>query len=435
MYTMPGMKIPLDDSYDVIVLGGGPSGCAAAIAAAREGAKTLIIEAAGFLGGMGTGGLIPFWCGFDNGGPLCNTGIGKQVLEKLRGEMGRVADRWFYAIDAEALKRLYDEMVTAAGVDVLFFTQLAWVDAADGHVNAIVVCNKSGLTAYCAAVYCDTSGDADLAAAAGGQYMKGDEAGELQPATMCFTLTNVALANRKSPHVKYANRENYPLIIDGHCVNSVVGPGAVGFNAGHMHYVDSTDPKSASRAMMRGRQLVHQLVQCIRESEPETYGEAFLAATGSLVGARESRRMVCDYMLTIEDYTARRVFPDEIARSCYNVDVHSTRAEEKARSEGRASSYMKYNGETKYYKPGESFGVPYRCLTPVGLKNVIVAGRTICSDRGANGSVRIMATCLATGEAAGVAAGMAFSQDAPDFHRLDTDALRQKLRSYGAYIK
>ncbi len=261
MYTMPKMELPIDESYDVIVLGGGPSGCAAAVAAAREGAKTLIIEAAGFLGGMGTGGLVPFWCGFSTGGgPFCNTGIGKTVYDKLRAQMPEKTNT--FAIDAEALKRVYDEIVTEAGVDVLFFTQLAWTDAEDGNVRTIVVCNKGGLKAYRAKVYCDASGDADLAVAAGGKYMMGNEYGETQPATMCFTLTNCNLENRKSDHVQFVDREKYPLIIDNHLVNNIVGEGAVGFNAGHMYYVDSTDPVNASKTMMKGRQLAHQLTEC-----------------------------------------------------------------------------------------------------------------------------------------------------------------------------
>ena len=433
MYTMPKMELPIDESYDVIVLGGGPSGCAAAVAAAREGAKTLIIEAAGFLGGMGTGGLVPFWCGFSTGGgPFCNTGIGKTVYDKLRAQMPEKTNT--FAIDAEALKRVYDEIVTEAGVDVLFFTQLAWTDAEDGNVRTIVVCNKGGLKAYRAKVYCDASGDADLAVAAGGKYMMGNEYGETQPATMCFTLTNCNLENRKSDHVQFVDREKYPLIIDNHLVNNIVGEGAVGFNAGHMYYVDSTDPVNASKTMMKGRQLAHQLTECVRNSEPETYGNAFLASTACLLGARESRRMICDFMVTIEDYKNRSIYPDEIARSCYNVDVHSTPSEKKARLEGKLTNFAQYNGKVTY-QPGESFGVPYRCLTPVGVKNVIVAGRTICSDRGANGSCRVMATCFATGEAAGIASYMALSQPETDFHQIDTDALRAKLKQYGAFIK
>lgn len=437
MYMLPAREIPMNDSYDVIVLGGGPSGCAAAAAAAREGAKTLLIEQAGFLGGMGTGGLVPFWCGFDNGGPLCNTGIGKTVFETLRSEMKVVTadtkglDR--KAIDAEALKRVYDDLVTGAGADVLFFTQLAWVDAAEGSVNAVVVCNKSGLTAYRAKVYCDTSGDADLAVQAGGRYMKGNEYGEMQPATMCFTLTNVHAEKRNGCHITLKDREKYPLIVDDHQVDTVVGEGAVGFNAGHMYDVDSTDPVNVSAAMMRGRRLVKQLVQCIRDSEPEVYGDAFLANTASLAGARESRRMICDHMVTIEDFVNRSVYPDEIARSCYGVDVHSTPGEEKARREGRFTDFDKYNGRGTY-KPGESFGIPYRCLTPVGLKNVIVAGRTICSDRGANGSVRVMAPCLATGEAAGIAASMAQALPEKDFRAVNVNALRERLKAWGAFI-
>jgi len=421
----------------VIVVGGGPAGCAAAASAAREGAKTLLIEGTASLGGMGTNGLVPFWCGFSNGGDLCSTGIGKTVLEALQKKMPleKVGEKGG-AIDAEALKRVYDDLVTGSGADVLFQTALSAVDTdGDGRVKAVIVSNKGGLKAYTADVFVDCTGDADLTAWAGGEFELGDELGEMQCATMCFTLTNVDMdeyAKIKTHRVIYPNGGKYPLIPDDHCVTAVVGPGAVGFNAGSLYGVNGTDPEDVSRTLIKGRRLVEQIVACIKERLPGAYRNAHLDKTQALLGIREGRRIKGDYKLCQEDYHSRRVFPDEIARNCYNFDCHETPTELEKIRRGEA---LPIKAEEFVYSPGESHGIPYRSLVPQKLKNVIVAGRCICAERRMQGTTRIMAACLATGEAAGMAAAQALDMGEPDMHRVDTERLRARLREVGAYIK
>jgi len=149
---------------------------------------------------------------------------------------------------------------------------------------------------------------------------------------------------------------------------------------------------------------------------------------------RETRRVIGDYCLTIDDYLARRSFPDEICRNAYGIDVHYSKQKalelaQKSIEEVREA----IQSRTKHYGRGESFGVPYRCLTPRGLANVLVAGRCISTDRQVNGSIRIMACCLNTGEAAGLAAAMAASGGG-DVHAVDTNDLRARLKGYGAYL-
>ncbi|MBE6885074.1 MAG: FAD-dependent oxidoreductase [Ruminococcaceae bacterium] len=430
-------SIPVNSDYQVIVVGGGPAGCAAAAAAAREGAKTLLIEGTAALGGMGTNGLVPFWCGFSNGGDLCSTGIGKTVLEALQEKMPlEEKGKKGGSIDAEALKRVYDDLVTGYGAEVLFHTVLSAVDTDDeGRVGAVIVSNKGGMKAYTADVFVDCTGDADLTAWAGGEFELGDELGEMQCATMCFTLTNVNMeeyAKIKTHRVIYPNGGKYPLIPDDHCVTAIVGPGAVGFNAGSLFGVDGTDPEDLSRTLIKGRKLVGQIVDCIKEELPEAYAEAHLDKTQALLGIREGRRIKGDYKLCQEDYHSRRVFPDEIARNCYNFDCHETPTEIAKIQRGEA---LPFKPEEFLYAPGESHGIPYRSLVPEKLKNVIVAGRCICAERRMQGTTRIMAACLATGEAAGMAAAHALAMDKVDMHKVDTDKLRARLKEVGAYIK
>ncbi len=181
-HVLKEQKIPLNDGYDVIVAGGGPAGCAAAAASAREGAKTLLIERCGALGGMGTLGLVPWFCGYDDGEKY----IARGIAERVRLELGSTA------IDPEHLKRIYDDIVVGSGAEVLFLSQLCSVEVSGKNkVNSIIVSNKSGLAAYRAKVYVDCTGDGDLAAWAGASFEKGDADGNMQPATQCFILANV----------------------------------------------------------------------------------------------------------------------------------------------------------------------------------------------------------------------------------------------------
>ncbi len=443
-YEMKPRSIPLDDSWDVVVAGGGPAGCAAAIAAAREGAKTLLVEATGALGGMGTSGLVPAWCPFSDKERTIYGGIAEKVFaESKKGVPHEPASKSDWAaIDPEHLKRVYDDMVTEAGAKVTFYTMLAAVEAGDdGKVSALVLAGKAGLSAVRANAYVDCTGDADLAAWAGAEFEKGDESGEMQPATHCFILSNVDSyhyahgpnlhgGNRDSPVWRILRSGKFPLIKDDHLCQNLIGPGTVGFNAGHLWDVDNTRPESVSKAMMDGRKLAEEIRRALAEFHPKAFGGAHLAATATLMGVRETRRIVGDYVLTLEDWLARRSFPDEIARNCYFIDIHTAKDEiEKVKRDGKPV----VGGRFESYKKGESHGIPYRCLTPKGLKNVLVAGRSISTDRVVQGSTRVMPVCLAMGEAAGLAAQMAASADG-DVHGIDTTELRARLKGHGAYL-
>ena len=445
-YSMKAREIPLDDSWDVVVAGGGPSGCTAAVAAAREGAKTLLIEATGSLGGMGTSGLVPAWCPFTDKEKIIYRGLAQRVFEAGREGVAHVAPEnldWV-PIDSERLKRVYDNLVAASGASVLFHTALTGVEMEQdgkGNVSALLVANKSGLSALRAKVYVDATGDGDLAAWAGAEFEKGEKGtGDLQPATHCFILANVdyyayrngppwVMRGPESVISRIATSGRYPQILDRHACNNTIGPGCVGFNAGHLWNVDNTDPASVSKALVEGRKIAVAFRDALAEFHPKAFGDAYLAATGALMGVRETRRIVGDYVLTLEDFLARRSFEDEICRNCYSIDVHHAACEAEAVRKGTVDPWAR----THHYGKGESHGIPYRCLTPKGLRNVLVAGRCISSDRPVQGSVRVMPVCLCTGEAAGVAAAMA-AQDGRDVHGVDVAGLRARLREVGAYL-
>lgn len=439
-------EIPLDDSWDVIVAGGGPAGVTAAVGAAREGARTLLIEQTGALGGMGTSGLVPAWCPFTDKERIIYSGLAERVLRETMAGMPHLPkDRYDWVpIDPEHLKGVYDGLVTEAGAEILFHTFAAGVDVDDdGDIRAVIAASKAGLTALQAKVYIDCTGDADLAAWAGAEFHKGDETGDLQPATHCFVLTNVDMyAYQFVTGIKHsptglakirdilASGRYGELIPDDHACNSILGPGAVGFNAGHIWDVDNTDPASVSRALILGRRQARAWRDACAEFAPEAFANAWLAQTGSLMGIRETRRIVGDYMLTVDDYVARRSFDDEICRNCYFVDIHHKKSE----IDQALAGWNRGSSGSVHLDPGESHGVPYRCLTPRGLRNVLVAGRSISTDRPVQGSTRVMPVCLAMGEAAGLAASMACGQETPDTRAVDTADLRRRLREHGAYL-
>lgn len=443
-------EIPLDNSYDVIVVGGGPAGCTAAASAAREGARTLLVEATGVLGGMGTSGLVPAWCPFSDKEKLVYRGMAEKVfnLSKAATAHVRESDVDWVPIDSEALKRLYDNLMKEYGVNVIFNSLLSDVKTdGNGNVTALIISNKAGLTAFSAKTYIDATGDADLVAFAGGSY-EFEEDGVPMPSTHCFILSNVDMYaylyhpkyglnnggmhpnNKASFAHLLPDDERYPLIQDTHLCNNIVGPGTIGFNAGHIFDLDSTDPVSVSEAMSIGRELAKEFRDALAEYFPEAFGNSFLVLTAPSMGIRESRRIVGDYKLTVTDYLEKATFEDEICRNSYYLDIHYNKEEIEARKKGGIDD----DKRCARYGKGESHGIPYRCLLPKELKNVIVAGRSISCDKRIQGSVRVMPVCLAMGEAAGLAASMAMTAD-NNLHSVDVKALREKLRKYGAYFK
>lgn len=421
-------KIAVDSNWDVIVVGGGPAGCTAAISAAREGARTLIIEAMGQLGGMGTIGMVPAWTPFSDGEKMIYRGLAKKVFDEAKKGVPFVPKGQldWVPINPEYLISVYDNMVMEVGVSVLFFSRVCSVKkSANDVIDALIVANKSGLTAFKAKVFIDATGDGDVAAWAGASFKRGfDDKGTNQSSTLCFSIGNVdakdyvngpkIFGSPKSVINQVVALHKFPLV-DGHCCNNLSGPDVIGFNAGHLD-LDTSNPWEVSKAMINGRKKAAQYLEAMKYARPSTFSNAFLVKTAPVLGVRESRRILGDYVLTADDWRARRTFEDEIGRNCYYIDIH-----------GRQKP-------PEFYHKGDSHGIPYRCLTPKGFKNLLTAGRCISSDAEVFGSIRIMPCCLVTGEAAGMAAKHAIDESHNDVHQIDVKYLRKRLKEEGQYF-
>ena len=434
---IPAQELPVGYRPDVVVIGGGAAGTAAAIAAARNGAVTLLIEQRGYLGGMGTAALVPAFCPFTDGEKPVIRGIGLELMEEMKRNSGDTyLDMYRDTLDwvpihVEVLKRVYDEALVGSGAVPLFHTFVDQAIVNGGRIEGIVISNKSGRSVVQAKLYIDATGDADIAALAGVPFHVGGEEGELQPATMCFVVSG-ADKERFQQYVKQsgqnlaleetvqAAQRNGDLPEGRKRISGMawLSESTVGFNFGHVFGVDGTKAEDLTRAAIEGRQLVETQLRFLRSYVPG-FERAHLVHTGDQIGIRETRRIVGDYMLVVDDFMRMRSFEDDIARNAYFIDIHLA----------SAGSRM----QIKHLPRGKSHGIPYRCLLPQGVANLVVAGRSVSSDRMVQGALRVMPNCFAMGQAAGTAAAMAASSG-QDFRAVPISNLQQTLVDQGAWL-
>ncbi len=422
---------PLKVKYetDVFIAGGGPSGIAAAVAAARAGQKVLLIESQGSWGGAGTVGLVPAFMPFTDGVNFLAGGIGRQIHDEITGSEDIVHGS--IAIPSEKLKVIYDKLLINAGVDFSLHTSLIdIISSSEGHLKYVIVSAKSGIYAIKAKVFVDATGDGDLCAWAGADWEFGDEDGITMPATLCSMWAGIDFSRVRG----HDNRALEQAITDGvfkyadrHLpgmwkINDLIGGG----NIGHCFNVDATDERSLTQAMLRGREYMDEYANYYK-NYITGYENMELCATGAYLGVRESRRISCDYKLDINDFKSRANFDDEIGRFSYPVDIHIMTPDKEA--------YDKFYNDhmTLRYKKGESYGIPYASLRVKGLSNVLVVGRCICSDRYMQSSIRVMPACYITGQAAGTAAAIA-SKSRGDIRSINMEDLVQNLLKLGAYL-
>jgi hypothetical protein len=303
----------------------------------------------------------------------------------------------------------------------------------NGYGKYAVFASKSGIFAVKAKMFVDCTGDGDLAVMCGANFIKGDEEGNLMPGTLCSAWAGVdwnkfeQSARRPREFLQEAFKDGVFRVNDPHHPGMWrTGHNLTGGNIGHTFGVDSTDEKSLTEALLEGRKQLPEFEYFYKHYVPG-YENIELVTSGSLLGIRESRRIIGDYVLNLQDYLDRRSFRDEIGRYCYQVDIHI--------SKPNMDEYAKFEKDfhTLICGKGESYGIPYRILTPENLNNVLVAGRCVSSDRYVQSSIRVMPGCFITGQAAGAAAALAAGKNI-DSRQVPYDELKDRLRKLSAFI-
>ncbi len=447
----------MKSQFDAIVVGGGNAGCAAALAAARRGARTLLVERYGFLGGTATAAMVGPWMTFHSGSKRIVGGIANEIVERLQrkgGSPGHIYDSSDYVstitpFDPEIHKALLFEMMQESGVELLlhaYFLRALSVQA--GEVAGAVFATVAGEREYRAAVTIDATADAYVAASAGVATQQGDERGRVQPASLMFRLSHVDLQKtatyvRMHPdqmrtslktHERTATSltavaglydlwhgalEEGEVNVPRELVSFFITPYAdeVTVNMTRVTGIDPLDPDDLTRAEIESRMQVMQLLEFFRKRVPG-FEDARLAATGTQVGIRESRRIVGEYTLTRDDVLQARHFDDAVARSAYPIDIHNPAGSGTA---------------THRLPPGESYEIPYRCLVPRTVERLLVAGRCISTTHEALASTRLTPTVMTLGQAAGTAAALALKTRRA-VRAIDTGLLRDALAADGVLL-
>ena len=415
--------------YDLIVSGGGLTGVAAAIAAKRNGVQNvLLIERYGFLGGMATSGLVnPFMSYFKSQEPFkkehqLTFGIFQEILDRLRALNG-MPNEDKRVFDAEVMKLILNRMVIEEKIDLLFHTYVADVKKdKEDHIESITIANKVGLSSLKAKLFIDCTGDADLAYMAQVPCKKGrEEDGYGQPMTLCFRIGNVQRS--QMPSREKINALYQEAVQRGEINNprenvlffNTLQEDVIHFNTTRIVMKDATNPKELTEAEIEAREQCWQMYYFLKENV-DGFQNSYFQVSAPQIGVRESRRILGKYVLTGEDVLSGQKFDDSICYNAYTIDIHNP--------SGTGTLIQ-------HLEKGQYYGIPYRCLLPVNINNLVVAGRPISSDHAAHSSLRIMPTCVAMGQAAGTAAALALKNKILPY-QVDSKLLREQLIREGA---
>ncbi|WP_372637667.1 FAD-dependent oxidoreductase [Cohnella sp.] len=439
---------------DVVVVGGGPAGVVAAIAAGRQGAKTILAERYGFVGGMSTAAMVYPWMTFHaDSGEQVIRGIAQEIVDRLieqGGSPGHLRDTVGFVhtvtpYHPEIYQVVAMDMLREAGVKLYLHSFVDEVDAADGTIRSVRITTKSGKIELAGRVFVDASGDADVAYLSGTPTLQGRD-GDLQsqPMTMKFRMRGVDLEQVKAYMI--ANPDNFykktpiaelqDLPLTGVCgfysqwkesgvpinrdqVLFFTGPAddEVLINCTRVQGLDGTNVEDLTRAEEEGRKQVLMMAEFLKRDVPG-FARASVSAVGTQIGIRETRRIVGLYSLTKEDVVAGRKFEDAIARSGYPIDIHDPSGK------GVTASWIAGDG---------TYDIPYRCLVPQGTRNLLAAGRCISTTHEALATTRLTPSCMATGQAAGTAAALA-SLGGVTPSELNVARVREALLEEKAYL-
>ncbi len=453
---LPPRQAKVIAETDVLVVGGGPAGLGAATGAARAGADVILTERFGFLGGNATAALVTYFMSFYIETPdipfttpphthaeAIIGGVVQEFLDLLLSLGGAAKPSlqtgYIISFDPEVFKYAAERFLDRAGVKFLFGSMAGGVIGSNA-VEGVVFESKSGPLVIKAKTVIDCTGDGDVAALAGAPFKIGREGdGLVQPMTLMFRIIgfNRTLFEdyvKKHPDQWKGVHGLWDLIrqatLDGKL--NLPREDILFFNTPHEKELNinstritqalGTDVWDITRAEWEGREQVQQIARFLKEYVPG-FAETYTVQTGGLVGVRETRRIMGEYVLTAEDVLQARQFEDIIARGSYPIDIHNPL--------GRGTVL-------KHLKTGESYDIPLRCLLPQKVDNLLVAGRCISGTHEAVSSYRIMPISMATGQAAGVCAALAVKQGqvprSVDYREVQAELLRQGANLRGIKV-
>jgi hypothetical protein len=448
----PAKEIPVRTQVDVLVVGGGPSGITAAMAAAEDGLRVLLIESRSFVGGNLTIGL-PILGFLGQKGNQIIKGLPQKLIDRLKERQASSEHRpcplhmSLTLVEPESVKTVALEMLRESNVDVLFYTFCAGVVMEGDELKGVIVESKAGREAILAKVIIDCSGDADVAYRAGVPCEYGNDHGGVQPPTLMFCLGGVdteklRLSVAQEPRtyltdfipaeyfgqnnqfvlvgmrnlVQKAQADGLTLATERTILITGLRKGEVWVNMTRVNGVNGTDPGSLTHGEIEGRKQIYDIQRYLIEYVPG-FENAYFLKTAPFLGIRETRRINGLYTMTREDIMGCRHFDDAIAVASYPLDIHHPQG-----------------GGCTLEWCGDCYDVPYRSLVPQKIKNLLVAGRCISTTHEAMSAIRVMAPCMAMGEAAGRAAKQAVRRNVQPAD-VDVQQLQQELISKGAYLR
>ncbi len=440
-------KIENVDKADVVVVGGGTAGCAAAISCAMMGVDTLLVEKNSFLGGSCTGGQVtPMMCNRVEGN-IDNSSINALIKRKLKKDGfalddGYGNDGWF---NPEMMKFVLEDFYLETGGRILYDSEIVDAEVENGKIKSIIVHNRSGLQKIEGKIFIDCTGDCELAYLSGAECFCGNKKGNSQAVSLRFMVGGVDFYKLRNfiseigevcilshPLFEMASEGNLntPLsnilkkAVDSGTLKvedivyfqafAVPGmPGVLSFNCPEVSDVNIFDGKESSKTLIKCRRMIKRLFAFLKNDFPG-FEDSFIISVSNMLGVRESRRLKGLYVLSEKDFQLRKKFEDGIAKTSYSIDIHGEMDE-------------KSSGNLSMGK-GEYVEIPFRCLVSADIENLLAAGRCISSTFIAQSAIRIQPTCRETGEAAGIGAAICAKENL-NVQNLDGRAVRFEMEN------
>ncbi len=420
--SVPSVEIPVIRNVDVLVVGAGPAGCAAAITASRTGARTLLIDSASVPGGMTTVGLMSHYTG------MVDSKLYEEMLHENALKNQECRGTRTVLIDPTQMTLTWIEMLEKSGAEMLFYTMVSEPIMDGDTLKGVIIQNKSGRFAILAKVIIDSTGDGDVAARSGAAYYLGRESdASMQPATLMFKVGGVDMERAALPGsfettVETVKGELQTLAKKllphpaGHVLlyRSPIS-GIVTVNMTNAIRIDGTSAESMTQAEIICRKQIPAIVSFLQEYVPG-FENCYVISTASMMGIRETRHFKGLYTLTEQDILNRTVFEDWVVKGAeFNFDVHNMTGG----SLDATGVQAKFPKDTKYT-------IPYRCLIPEKIHGLLLAGRDISGTHMAHSNYRVMPICVAMGESAGIAAALA-AQAGVDVREVDVREIQKRL--------